>query len=82
MTMNDCLPVEYPDVLAQTVRCWNSAYTTPVPADLNGSSPSDPTKTPYYLATRDPLQRINEIGTLSSSGLKPPFLSPGLKQST
>jgi len=82
MTMNDCLPVEYPDVLAQTVRRWKSAHITPIPADLNGSSPSDPTNTPYNLATRDPLHRINEIGSLSSSGLKPLFLSPGLKQST
>jgi len=82
MTMNDCLPVEYADVLAQTVRCWKSVHTTPIAADLNGSNPSDPTNTPHYLATRDPLQRINEIATLSSSGLKPLFLSPGLKQST
>jgi hypothetical protein len=80
--MNDRLAVEYPDVLAQTVRCWKSAHITSIPADLNGSSPSDPINTPYYLATRDPLHRINEIGSLSSSGLKPLFLSPGLKQST
>jgi hypothetical protein len=82
MTMNDCLPVECPDVLAQTVRCWKSAHITPIPADLNGSSPSDPTNTPHYFSARDPLHRINEVGTLSSSGLKPFLPSPGLQQST
>jgi hypothetical protein len=73
MTMNGCLPVEYPDVLAQTVRCWNSAYTTPVPADLNGSSPSDPTKTPYYLATRDPLQPATPHWYVLNCGTFPNF---------
>jgi hypothetical protein len=82
MTMNGCLPVEYPNVLAQTVRCWKSAHIMPVPADLNGSSPSDPTYTPHYLATRDPLHHINEMSSLSSCGLKPLLLSAGLKQST
>jgi hypothetical protein len=82
MTMNDCLPVEYPDVLAQTVCCSKSVHTTPIPADLNGSNPSDATNTPHYLATRDPLHHINEMSSLSSSSLKPLFLSPELKQST
>ena len=82
MTMKDCVPIEYPNVLAQTVRCSKSVHTTPIAADLNGSSPSDPTYTPHDLATRDPLHHINEMSSLSSRGLKPLLLSAGLKQST
>lgn len=82
MIVKEWIPVEYPDRPAETVCGSNSVRPTPVPADLNASSPSDATNTPHDSTLRDPLPFINEMSLLSSISLKPLSLYSWLKQST